>query len=457
MKTAIAWTVGAVGLMGACYLALSVLPGRQHRPASAARPSLDVTVARAKEVGIPWERKDLRRNPPVPPEQNMAPLLRVAIEKVDPRLEQRVDEAFANRRDAALRRRALSEGREALALFEPALERPRLDFDRDWDLGPELPLKESRPIMKLSQLLMLKGLEACAVRDVAAVRTVAAQLGRLSKAVAEEPTLVSLLLAVGIEMTRQQLIEAAINAFAREPEIFAEMRQWLQPPLPSDAFANALRGEVYMGIAAARNLNRYGGIDGLARLLNSEAEGPNRTGMPLVRSGVPADPEEQALLARHLELWTLIFRDLRSGESALNAASKADEGLKRAEENSHPSFRLTTLVTPYLTNSANALLTLEARRRSLIGLTYVLAADPSTEPAIPPDLRDPFDGKRLRLKVESGTVRVYSVGADRVDNGGMSRKERPGEASGFDEVVMATVDVPTPRMQRNAPRSASPQ
>jgi hypothetical protein len=47
---------------------------------------------------------------------------------------------------------------------------------------------------------------------------------------------------------------------------------------------------------------------------------------------------------------------------------------------------------------------------------------------------DPFDGKPLRVKVTKDTFRVYSIGPDRIDNGGVDRSETKGKS--YDIVAM---------------------
>ena len=50
-------------------------------------------------------------------------------------------------------------------------------------------------------------------------------------------------------------------------------------------------------------------------------------------------------------------------------------------------------------------------------------------------LVDPFDGKPLRLKVNGESIRIYSVGPNMKDDGGISRAETGGSSTDYDVVA----------------------
>ncbi len=107
-----------------------------------------------RQAGLPWVAKDLAPVPPVADLDNAAPLLRKAVLRIPRGAEDVLRKRdLNNASDLIPAKKALLSYDSALELAHEAALRPRLDFRRDWAMGPALVIPEPRGLRMIVRAL----------------------------------------------------------------------------------------------------------------------------------------------------------------------------------------------------------------------------------------------------------------------------------------------------------------
>lgn len=386
---------------------------------------LDAAVRDYRALGLPWEAKDLEPVPPIKPEENAAPLLLTAYlplsreTKAGRELTDRI--SAATRGNIAQAREAVAASDDVLNRLETALKRPRLWLKRDWDEGEGLLMSQISYAVTSAKLLGLRVRTRLADADPSGALDDVARMFRLARLVAQEPTLYPLTASVAIEFYAFRSLEQVMDFGGRKPRLL-ERALAITPAPDPDRYARAMRGEGFLRIATLRNLNRLGGADSFVAFSEGgETRDPYGEDQPLRRSGVPEEMKDRALMTRHLQLFTTMFRGWQPGRGDAFAmrAFVAELGQVNRPGASYALARHYLFFMKWIT-VANG----DARRVTARAMLQVLQYR-SRENRWPRDLAeagvtalDPFSQKPLRYRVEGGQAMVYSVGVDAVDNGG---------------------------------------
>ena len=385
----------------------------------AASRELPAAVERYRADGLPFLARDLLPTP-VSPEKNAAPAIRAAMRAMPP--------------EGTKPTSALYD--KPLALLAAAKDRPKVDFKRDWDLGPNVLLPEYAPMKTLAKALVLRaegaarrGDDAAALRDLVLARRIALWAG-------EEPTLISLLVRIAAEGIALRGAERCLVLVAKSPARIARYAAWLAdaPPLPD--FGDALKGETFLGVATARNLDLIGGVSAFGNLQGGEdATLLEVDPAKLRRSGVPDDVRTRGFLARHLQFWDEAYRTTDRFQAPPEAIGRRlDVMSARIEGEKGLSYVLLRILVPVFGQAGEAVVALKARRAVDAAFAEALGVHARTG-VWPASVSgsDPFTGGPLRVRAGKG-FRVWSVGRDRKDDGGLLRSERPKGTKGtFDE------------------------
>lgn len=92
---------------------------------------------------------------------------------------------------------------------------------------------------------------------------------------------------------------------------------------------------------------------------------------------------------------------------------------------------LATVLTPVYSQAGDAVVKLKATRLVTKALVLAMVIHtktgkfPTSLSQIPGEWKDPFNGQPLQLKVSEGGIRIYSVGPDGQDDGGVTTEELP--------------------------------
>lgn len=284
---------------------------------------LPAAIQEYRSAGLPWTAADLNERP-VPKAENAAELVRKAMAKWD---------------DPSVDRFALA---HQIAL------KPRLDFERDWDLGPNLTYPEGSMLPRFCKLLTARaeqraqeGDDTGALADLGDARSIAALFGQEPSAFAAEK-------CIGGYQKLLESTRRCLNTVGRDPRRSARYRQWLREEWPLPDMARAIRGRIYETIVFARSLD----LMGIGReLAPSSDDRPffivEDAGPPPVfrRSGLPENVRSRAYLTRCLQLWTELAKKTHGlTDDADTIERRYREIADRVNDEPALSYRLTSLL-----------------------------------------------------------------------------------------------------------------
>jgi len=270
---------------------------------------------------------------------------------------------------------------------------------------------------------------------------------------AQGPTIVRALIAMGIDAS---VVSGCLDLLEQQDAPSNLGRRLAEGPLLDDPTVDAsscLRGEAYMGVAWCRNWQKYALRDPLESLLPSESgqTDPPKADSPLQRQGWPKSQVDRSRMALHLEGWTPVLATMARTPRDLEGLDLAGFALPEPLE---------TDLNRTLGQVAEAIRKAQARRRC--ARAVCLSVDfKATQGRFPTGLseirttdRDPFSSEPLRYQVQGTSVRVWSVGPDRKDQGGLRPTEVP---PGRDRTAVDIVAVyPRPAKRASAPSPQGP-
>jgi hypothetical protein len=399
----------------------------------AANGELPAAVAEYQKNGMPFVAADLFPEK-VADDDNAAPAIRAAIEVMP---SQKTDGTLAQE----LKKRNFSavdaQYGPSLSLVKGALDRPKVDFKRDWDLGPYILMPEYRSMKSMARAAAAragrnaaKGHDEEALADLTLARQISLWAG-------QEPTMISMLVRISSESIALGGLERCLDAAANDPKRIAKYSAWLSqsPPLPE--FGRALRGEAFMGLVTTRNLDVFGGMKNLSF---AEDENKERKIDParLRRSGLPEESKLRGFLARHLQVWNEAYRRTDGFRKSPHEIGRQMAAIDyRLEDEKGLSYVLQRILMPLFSQAGDSITQLDARRAVQAGLAEALTVRGQTGrwPTKVSPL-DPFTGKPLKVKIKGAEFRVYSIGRDGKDNGGLLRGEKGAMGKIVDEVAV---------------------
>ena len=430
--------------MGSCLLLIGLLGlvtgvGPYDLPSRSRQ--LDDVIAESKRLGLPMTAAELVG--PVPsPEDNAAPGVLEAIELLDDTNNDFFMTTLES--DAALQSQQaawLLNNRGHLDTISALLrERPSWHVERDYDLGAYILLPEFANLKNLAKTLGIRGVRSAREKDTDLAINDFVASRRLAEKLATEPTLIGMLVSIAIDAISLRSIESYTDSWRGDA---ARLRA-LEGAVASTKFVRdprtALRGEFYLELVTCRNLKLYGGLSALTDttmgLESRRAPDPSK----IQRTGLPHGMFERASMTSFAEAWNEVFasfashgvRETKWGD-LLNARYVAMESRFKASE------ILPQVLFPVFTQAEQALTNDDVNQD--LALAFVRAFRYRAESGKwPTDLAqiesafpDPFNpGKTIQAKFSETEVRVWSVGRDRKDDGGLQRIETgDGEDTAF--------------------------
>jgi hypothetical protein len=395
-----------------------------------AASEVDTAAKAYRTSGLPWEAKDVRLGAPLPAEQNAAPLIRRAIKNLDT---ERYNAELPSIQSAIsvgsyAKASSLVAGYDAsLGLLIQASKLPGVDFQRDWDLGPAVLFSELYPMKLLGRLLDLRAEVECGNHDVPGAIGDLKAAWTLGDFAGSDPNLIGMLAQVAMQRAVLRSVQRCAFLVKDDPKALAQLLEVIDHGGEID-FAYAIRGQAYMGLCTSRNLKGFGGIKAFSSPLDSS---PTKLDpKTLLRTGLPKDRDSRAFVARYLQSWTKVklLADEYQDNPAQLQKSMARLG-KQVESRRTASNMLNLMFFPTFTETSTIPVVLKAdlvANRALLAALLMRARTgkiPASIRDIPGDWVDPFDGKPLRVRQTGPWFRVYSVGPNLKDDGGVFKTE----------------------------------
>ena len=415
----------AVGLWGVAFHSrVDIIPAAQSLPDS---------VGPYRAAGFYWTMADAP-HPAYSENENAADLL---VQAEQPMTSPQT--MVYSQADVPSAQQELESDTDSLKLAEVASHRPFLRYDRDWDRGSFILLKELAPEKAIVKALCLRA-RCEAYSAASAMRADLATALRLVRLYRQDSTLIAYLVEIACEDITLKAAEFCASVeHGNRTELSALAQTLKDHPFSAD-MPKALKDEAYLQVATLRNLNTQqvwkalhpvrddsgaGGSDEPAELPESEIK----------RSGYPDSLLSRAMLARVLQAWTRVGPAVNTlHDDPEKLAKTIDAQVESTTHNQRMSDMFTNIVFPVLSQAGEAEVRAHAMENCTLALIGALqyqaknGAYPSSISQIPGHWVDPFDGgKPLRLKRTEDGIRIYSLGPDRVDAGGVTQAESEGK------------------------------
>lgn len=419
-----------LGIGGICLLGgYAVIYGQFGRYAS----QRDAELAAARKEGLPTEAQDLVRT--VPPEQNAAPTYVKGIKVLEDKSLEPYRKVIADAQLKGASKADLRNAGAALAKFDPMLnevqrasELPECAFDRNWALGPALLLPEyahlktfSKMFATRAELASLQGDWRSALKDI---RTEY----RLAQHTGQDPILIGMLVQVAQESIANRSLEMAIGEHGRNPEFLREAAKLAGDVGPLPNLRHALGGEIVFGRVAIPM------IEGRSSLMMDVSYDGGEPQKPffMERAFFQSKPVQGAFETKLIQFWRETFRDLPKDPEKWEEALKVMGRLEtRLGSDRSPANWANQMLMPVFSNAAAVNGKVMAQRRMTRAAIQVLeyrAKEGTFPKSLPADAIDPYSGKPFVYKIAGDGFKIWSVGEDRADNGGVTQSEASGKA-----------------------------
>ena len=450
-----AWTLGWLAPSAAAALALAVITFWIID----SRMRSQLALVRAEATALAMSTAP----PRVPDVENAALIYEQAIEnlqwEVDGNvLPEAVDDWFDNPAspfpaDNAELNATLDQNVTTLALLHRAAQRPHCFFERDYSrLGINTPMPEVTRLMTFARLLQLdagrelhRGNCLNAARDVRTMMAMSAHL-------LPEPILISQLVSAALlgrafDMIPLVLAHPALDAgsvaMLDPADHHATMRHSMQRAmLGEEAFGLSVFAALGDGETTYNELVGTISFDGAGPgLMDSIRRALQQLVTPLWRVLLMGDD------LNGYRQWMATQRNIGAEPFHTEGTQRRMEEAKRAEEsiNSAAPGVLTMAVAPAISSMHVTVARTDAQYRLIILAVAMARYQQANDGALPQSLADlvpdhlianpidPFDGRALRfVPLENGGFRIYSVGPNRTDDGGMTNADNRDEG----DVVM---------------------
>jgi hypothetical protein len=424
-----------------------------------AAAQLDQAIADAKAAGLPWTAADMAPKPPVKDSDNAAPLLgrcKELIEREPVVIQGLKDlEKPQTYNDVQGMRAAITELKPLLSVARAAADKPRCDFHRDWDEGPWLTFPEEVSAKHIARLLSAEAVCEAADGDESGALKDLDRVFAMGRHVGSDPILIGMLVDLACDAIVARAAERVAEQWHSEPERLERLRAMLVRCGEPD-IRYALKGESYMGVALLRNVHSLRQFNAIAKggsgdpgdnESNYEAMKPKA----FVRSGAPDTFFGRVMLCRNLQVWTRFKHESGQTTDPMKV-SKILGDLSEQESHMGWSHLANQILLPVFSQAGSAVVRERATRVCTAGLAAVLAYKarhgryPKTLAEAGVTDLDPFDGKPLKLRIDGDGCRVYSVGPDGMDDGGVRREDlKNASDKGWDVVASYPAYVPRAR------------
>lgn len=408
--------------------------------------------AKAKEryrewqaVGLPVTKAEVDPRPLPRPSENAASLVQAARTILEP-LRSEKSVSFSSEKSFSSGAMAdFIRDREAfLAKMEEASKRPHLNFERDWDMGADLLVPEFADLKLAAKLFAARaeirakrGDEPGMLADLTAAR-------RLAKLVSAEPAPIAGLVGMAMDDATMLGLGRCASLYADDPEILGAMKKIMEDTAFTVDQEAAIRSEVYTGLATFRRLSNKDVIE-MITSPDSCSFLPDSPRMN-VTEGLPTQQLPRAVYSELAAYWNEFYPRIidPSEDQTRVAADQAFRQQQMMESKSEPKrvaahfcWSIDAFALSFQRGSARQkcglayLAVLEFRARNGKWPSNLADAGVTGSAAL-----DPIDGRPLKYRFSASSARIWSVGSNKFDDGGVTKEEArsSGSYSAHDDV-----------------------
>lgn len=396
-----------------------------------------------RAAGMPWEAKDLGQGP-VAPERNAAILFQETgkqLAKLHPDQDATSIRKLIEVGSFGAAAKQLSSYAAALDILDTASSRPEIVYDWDWDLGMALQMPELTDTKRYVRLVCLEAqLDAANHAPDKTIRDLAIAW-RLSILIGREPGMLAMLSQVGCENIVLDACQRCAATMKDDVASLAEIESITNVPNALPNFGRALRGEAYFILAGIRNPSV------IEKAMESSGKADPTQGIDratLVRSGLPRDIKDRALAALFFQIWTDVKAAIDSYPDDPQGLGAATVRISDKWSKKSLMGQIGVVALPAFSQAGKAVAELKATRAVTFALIEAMRLKarigrwPTRAEDIPGKWIDPFTGDPLKIKETPESFRVYSVGPNLHDDGGIRKSEILGDLSKANYDIVAS-------------------
>lgn len=403
----------------------------RHSDFGDAAANFNKAVAEYKKAGLPWVASDLAQNPSVKDKDNAAPLVWKAIDKHKTIKSFRQEESDL---DAALRSLDSKLLKVCLRDLSPLLNdsfaiaaKPDCDFRHDLDLGNWDVYPELATLKVLAKILAADAILAARDQNIKRATRDIWAINKLGIAAGSIQNVLGMLVRIAIQVTELRAIEAICEAFHGDAASLQKIAAVFNNLDMDIDFGHYMAGEAYLALATFRNLDNKDEIDAFIEENKGKSRLPTSPDC-VIRDGEPPRLLAKIMLCRILQVCTRSIEIIRKSPTEEEAAKAVDRYVKSPEVD-HWSYYIARAMMPSYAGAGISVTKWNASKaatEALIGVHIYLAKTgrlPRSLQEAKINSLDPFSGKPLIYRRTGNSFKVYSVGQDHKDNGGIRNEE----------------------------------
>lgn len=244
-------------------------------------------------------------------------------------------------------------------------------------------------------------------------------------------------------------LEGFLTDARNDPAMLGKFKALLAGIPAQGNLRRSLGGEVVLGRVGIRTIR---GVNSLSSMANTGGA-PANNGMEWLDRLLMNASVQRMYEAKYLEAWRKAFERMpKDQEDWTGLKAAMEETTAKIDRDRSFENILNRILFPVFGDAVDASANQVAERR-LAKLSIELLL--MRQKGLPKDLSsfgklaiDPFTGKSMLYKREGRAFKIWSVGPDRVDQGGVARK--PGSGSGNEGIdLVMGYDMPIPQAQPN--------
>ncbi len=415
---------------------------------SGSATKLSNEIAKLKAHGVPTEIADLAPNPPVPNSENAANLYhdlgaQLKAIKNDPSVKL-LDDFYNSDNPGPDLSKVLQATRTHQAIFAVAdklISKPRVDFKRDYSNGVALLFPEYNDMRRIAkwQCSRARAQWMSGNRDAALLSLRAAY--RVAEHISLEAHLIGQMVCTSITSICHRTLEYFVVDARNDPAFVQKVEKMLLALQDRADIWRAFGGELVIGRVTLQTM-KTGGFSSITDTITD----PSMREMGFL-DALLSDPGLRRMYeAKYCEAWRTIFDGFPSDKedwNGLRAAYKKRWQEITADKSIENAFN--RLMFADFSDSADTVAKQVAERRvQLLSLKLLQ----TRAKGLPADLSaygqlaiDPFTNKPMRYERKGKAFKIWSIGPDRIDQGGVSRGRGSG-TKGFDIVMGFDIAIP---------------
>lgn len=405
----------------------------------------DQELAKARAAGIAVDASDLAKLTYVPDAQNAAPLYRKIFAKTDGTTAigkdlKAVTQGLGTHAKPEDKEKAIEADTRLQPLFaevRQAAALPGCDFGYDWSLGFKVLFPEFTKLKDLAKALCFDASQKSARGDWRGALDDIAAAQKLGRHAGACPTVVGMLVEIATEAIANRSLDGIIDENSKNVAFLQAAKQVHDGFGPLANYRRSLMGELVLGRISIGQIKSFGELTGSMDPSDGTPPGQTPIDKAVFGSQVARDAFEAKLVAAYRMLITSIPKDPDRWEDAGKASKEFG---RRVEADQSITNVLNRILFPVFSEATEAIGTTQAHRhltdtalRLLINRS-ISGELPKYLPNYGPTRIDPFTGHALKYLPKGSGFLLYSVGKDRVDDGGITKADDPN-AKTVDEVV----------------------